>query len=143
MYRIVGSDGLQYGPVSEEQLREWIAQGRVTLSTLVQADGSAEWMPAGQLPQFAALIQVPAPAPPVAQSGEQKSKIAAGLFGIFLGGLGVHRFYLGYTLFGVLQIVATVATCGVVGPLWGLVEGIMILAGAGITKDASGQPLKD
>lgn len=71
-----------------------------------------------------------------------KSRMAAGLLGIFLGGWGVHRFYLGYTSIGVVQIVVTVLTCGV-GALWGLIEGIMILANSGITTDAQGRPLRE
>jgi TM2 domain-containing membrane protein YozV len=72
-----------------------------------------------------------------------KSKLAAGLLGIFLGGFGVHRFYLGYTSIGIIQIVVTVITCGI-GSLWGFVEGILYLAGAnGWTTDASGRPLKE
>lgn len=71
----------------------------------------------------------------------QKSRIAAGLLGIFLGGWGVHNFYLGNTSRGVIQIVVTVCTCGV-GSVWGLVEGILILTG-NINTDANGVPLKD
>ena len=76
-----------------------------------------------------------------AASGEQKSKMAAGLLGIFLGGLGIHNFYLGNTGRGVIQIVVTLLTCGV-GSVWGLVEGIMILTGA-IKTDGKGNPLKE
>ncbi len=74
-----------------------------------------------------------------------KSKMAAGLLGIFLGPLGIHNFYLGYTTKAVIQLVLTVATCGIGAPvsgIWGLVEGIMILTGS-IDKDGKGLPLKD
>jgi TM2 domain-containing membrane protein YozV len=78
-----------------------------------------------------------------------KSKMVAGLLGIFLGALGVHRFYLGYTAIGVAQILVTVVggilTCGIgwiAGAIWGLVEGILIFAGQ-INKDAQGKPLVD
>ena len=71
-----------------------------------------------------------------------KSRMTAGLLGIFLGGFGVHRFYLGYTSIGVLQILVTIATCGI-GSLWGTIEGILILAGTGITTDAEGRPLRE
>ena len=71
---------------------------------------------------------------------EQKSKLTAGLLGIFLGGFGVHRFYLGYTKMGIIQIVVTLVTCGM-GSLWGFVEGILILCGTTITTDANGNPL--
>ena len=74
---------------------------------------------------------------------QAKSKLAAGLLGIFLGGFGVHRFYLGYTKIGVIQIIVSVFTCGI-GSVWGLVEGILYLVGAnGYTTDAEGRPLRD
>ncbi len=74
-----------------------------------------------------------------------KSKVAAGLLGIFLGSFGVHNFYLGYTGKAVAQLVITVATCGigaVVSSIWGFIEGIMILCG-NIDKDAQGRYLSD
>lgn len=70
----------------------------------------------------------------------QKSKLAAGLLGIFLGGLGIHNFYLGYTGKGIAQI--CLSFCFGIGYIWGLIEGIMILAGK-IDKDANGIPLAD
>ena len=70
-----------------------------------------------------------------------KSRQTAGLLGIFLGGVGVHRFYLGYTSIGVLQILVTIATCGL-GGFWGITEGVLILSGKGITTDADGRPLR-
>ena len=74
---------------------------------------------------------------------QAKSKIVAGLLGIFLGGFGVHRFYLGYTKIGVIQIIVTVFTCGI-GSLWGFVEGILYLVGSGgYTTDVTGRPLRD
>lgn len=77
--------------------------------------------------------------------GQQKSKLAAGLFGIFLGALGVHRFYLGHIGIGLAQLLITVLSCGLLSWatwIWGLIEGIMILAG-NINKDAKGVPLRD
>lgn len=89
-----------------------------------------------------------------ADNPEAKSKMAAGLLGIFLGAFGVHNFYLGYTTKAVIQLV-----CSIVGILtscifgigliilsgigiWGLVEGIMILCDK-IDVDGKGVPLKD
>lgn len=73
--------------------------------------------------------------------GEQKSKITAGLLGLFLGGWGIHNFYLGNTSRAVIQLVLTIVTCGAAS-LWGFIEGIMILCGK-INTDANGNPLKD
>ena len=70
---------------------------------------------------------------------QPRSRIAAGLLGVFLGAWGVHNFYLGFTSKAVTQILVTVVTCGI-GGLWGFIEGIMILAGS-INADANGVPL--
>lgn len=78
-------------------------------------------------------------------AGVQKSKIAAGLLGIFLGSLGIHNFYLGYTGKAVAQLLISVLSCGflaLASEIWGLVEGIQILTGS-IATDAKGIPLKD
>lgn len=75
-------------------------------------------------------------------AGEPKSKLIAGILGIFLGAWGIHRFYLGYTKMGIIQIIVTLVTCGA-GGIWGLIEGILILCGSTITTDANGAPLKD
>lgn len=74
-----------------------------------------------------------------------KSKIAAGLLGIFLGSFGVHNFYLGYTGKAIAQLLITLLTCGFgafVSSIWGLIEGILILTGS-INTDANGNPLSD
>lgn len=84
---------------------------------------------------------------PYAGSG-RKSKIAAGILGIFLGGLGIHNFYLGFQSKAVTQLVlgilgiVTFGITSIVSGIWGFVEGIMILVGS-INTDASGQPLAD
>lgn len=53
-------------------------------------------------------------------------KLAAGLCGILLGGFGVHKFILGYTTEGIIEIVITLLTCGL-GHFIGLIEGIIYL----------------
>jgi TM2 domain-containing membrane protein YozV len=61
-----------------------------------------------------------------------KNKIAAILFSFFLGGLGIDRFYLGYTGIGILKLF----TGGVFGILW-LVDFIRLLTGSLKPKDGS------
>jgi len=53
-------------------------------------------------------------------------KLTCGLLGILLGGFGIHKFILGRTNAGIIQIVATIFTCGLAGII-GIVEGIMYL----------------
>ncbi|HVJ89922.1 MAG TPA: TM2 domain-containing protein [Labilithrix sp.] len=67
-------------------------------------------------------------------AGEQKSWMTTLLLALFVGWAGVHRFYTGHTLFGVLQLV----TCGG-GGIWQLVDIIFILTGK--YTDAQGRPL--
>jgi TM2 domain-containing membrane protein YozV len=57
-------------------------------------------------------------------AGAEK-KVVAGILGILLGSLGIHKFYLGYTKEGVIQILLSLL-CGL-GGLIGLIEGIMYL----------------
>lgn len=79
--------------------------------------------------------------------GPAKSKLAAGLLGIFLGSLGVHNFYLGYNKRALLQLLVSLLTCGfgaTVMGIWGLIEGIFYLVGKdGYTTDANGVKLTD
>jgi len=56
MYKIIGHDGKEYGPVTGEQLRQWIAQNRVESRTPVFVDGAKDWTFVGLLPEFAALF---------------------------------------------------------------------------------------
>ncbi|MBK8268636.1 MAG: TM2 domain-containing protein [Planctomycetes bacterium] len=77
-----------------------------------------------------------------------RSKVAAGLLGIFLGGLGMHRFYLGYTGMGLLMLLISFVGggmtlgygCGFVW-LWGFIEGVVCLCGG--MKDADGMELRN
>ena len=61
-------------------------------------------------PQQPYVVQQPVMVP---AGYPQKSKMAAGLLGIFLGSLGVHNFYLGYTGKAVAQLLISLLTCGV------------------------------
>jgi len=72
----------------------------------------------------------------------------AGLLGIFLGWLGIHRFYLGFWGIGFLQILVSGASMILclkvrglnIGFVWGLIEGILLLAGK--MRDADGRPVR-
>ena len=68
-----------------------------------------------------------------------KSKLVAGLLQVFLGSLGIGRFYLGDIGLGVAQILVTFLTLGI-GALWPLIDGIMLLAGS--PRDRNGRPLR-
>lgn len=77
---------------------------------------------------------------PYGQPLSDKSKITAGLLGLFLGAFGVHRFYLGYNNIAIAQIAVTWLTCGI-GAIWPFIDSIMILMGN--VPDSDGRKLRD
>jgi TM2 domain-containing membrane protein YozV len=56
----------------------------------------------------------------------ENKKIVAGVLAIVLGYLGVHKFILGYTQEGIIQLIISIVTCGLGGVI-GLIEGIIYL----------------
>ena len=84
---------------------------------------------------------------------QQKSKVAAGLLGIFLGTLGIHNFYTGRTGIALIQLIGFLGSFILyivfIGPLiqmaiglWAFIEGILYLTGSGsYAYDAKGVPL--
>ncbi|MCL9809619.1 TM2 domain-containing protein [Flavobacterium luminosum] len=61
-----------------------------------------------------------------AQPQQENKKVLAGVMGILFGGFGVHKFILGYTTEGIIQLVISVVTCGL-GSMIGFIEGIIYL----------------
>lgn len=138
MYKIIGTDNRQYGPVSADQIRQWLAQNRVNMQTMALAEGAIDWKPLSLFPEFAsdlkpASLAVPAsyPNPPPAYFNPRASnKIGAGICGILLGSLGIHKFILGYTGAGLIMLLVSILSCGFLAPivhLIGLIEGIIYL----------------
>ena len=136
MYKIIGTDGRQYGPVNAEQIRRWIAGNRVKTQTLAQMEGASEWKPLGSFSEFAPELKVAPPpmVPPPVVTSRASGKIPAGIFGILLGSLGIHKFILGYTGAGLIMLLVTIVggicTCGVAAGVMhviGLIEGIIYL----------------
>jgi TM2 domain-containing membrane protein YozV len=135
MYRIIGADGQQYGPVPAEQLRRWFPERRVNAQTLAQLEGTAEWKPLGSFAEFANEEKVPPPvmtppAPVSAAAARASTKLPAGICAILLGSLGIHKFILGYTGAGLIMLLVTVLSCGLAGIVMhviGIIEGIIYL----------------
>lgn len=167
-YSIIGADDNEYGPVEVGTLVKWAREGRVVERTQIKDHESGRRFLACDMAELAAVFS--APPVEIARSAEQpiiptytsyppaphhpapyypapqRSRIVAGILGILFGWLGAHRFYLGYTSIGVIQLlmgtILAFATCGlsfVVAVLWGAVEGIICLVGG--MPDADGRPL--
>jgi Domain of unknown function (DUF4190)/GYF domain 2 len=95
MYKIIGGDGREYGPVDAEQLRRWIIEGRADWQTLTQAVGIAGWKPLGSFSEFRpAVPPIIAASPPpwsgspatTGTNGMAVAGFAFGLLGLFCCG---------------------------------------------------------
>lgn len=96
MYKIIGSDGKEYGPISLEQLQQWLTEGRLNKDSKVQVEGETTWRSLRELPELAAHWQSTPPPPPpsfVAFNPNQDSAARAvrgpAIFMLVLTGLNI------------------------------------------------------
>lgn len=64
MYRLIGADGHEYGPVSFDVLRQWIAEGRANGETKIRVEGGGEWRPLGEFAEFTDALRARYGTPP-------------------------------------------------------------------------------
>ena len=116
MYKVIGTDGKEYGPVSADQLRQWLAQRRVNAQTKVQSGEGAEWKLLADIPEFGDDLKNRVPPPPTGvpvapapfSTGDAPAKTSSmAVISLVLGILGLF-------------------TCGITA-LVGLVLGIVAL----------------
>lgn len=92
MYKIIGADGKEYGPITADQLRQWIAEGRVNTQTKILAEGAAEWRQLADFPDFASAVSTPPPPPtlqgipgtPMPPSGGNASQVEGPAIGLII-----------------------------------------------------------
>ena len=146
MYKIIGADQKEYGPVSAEQLRAWIAEGRVNARTQVLPEGATEWKLLGDLPEFAAATPAPGPimpaAPPATAAGiVQVGGPATGLAVVAILGIILQIASLIFNLVGASLMAPSrmpnqawanmfSGTIGVVSNAVCIVVGVVVLVGA-------------
>lgn len=86
MYKITGSDGKEYGPISLGELQQWIAQGRVNARTRVQGPSATDWKMASEFPELGSALgssgtpPSPPPLPPLGQTAGQTKGLATASF---------------------------------------------------------------
>ena len=102
MYKIIGSDKKEYGPVSAADILDWIREGRANGQTLAQPVVGGDWRPLTNFPEFAHLVAPPSLALPVTgsdTSGEVKAPaillIIGGSASALLSLLGIIQRLLG------------------------------------------------
>ncbi len=101
MFRIIGADGKEYGPISTRQLHQWIAEGRANLETRVRVEGTAEWQTLGSFPELSfAFAAAGSPRPgtvPVALAQARRTNGFA-MAGLILGIISLSCFCCCYGL---------------------------------------------
>ena len=110
MYRVLGADGKEYGPVSAEVLRQWIVQGRANAQTQVKPEGVADWQTLASVPEFEpdfAVAPGATPSLPLSATTAETKTSGMAITSLVLGILGLF-------------------TCGVTS-LVGLILGIIAL----------------
>ncbi|MBA4150904.1 MAG: DUF4339 domain-containing protein [Verrucomicrobia bacterium] len=156
MYKIIGADQREYGPITSEQMQQWIAEGRVNAQTLVWSETSANWKPLSSYPELAGGIPgyVPGTVTPAAAAygfeGDRPAaldKVSGPSIGLYVtAGLGLFAAGAGLliNLFGVGIGAAGMGgspeterfaqmmggTLGIVGNILGIVVSIVIFLGA-------------
>jgi hypothetical protein len=76
-YQIIGGDGKEYGPISEEGVTNWLQEGRANGDTRIKEVGAEEWQCVRDLPGFASAFSTAISAPP---AGPVTPSPAAGQF---------------------------------------------------------------
>lgn len=114
MYKIIGANNIEYGPVDAATLRQWIAEGRINGHSMAQVQGESGWKPLAQFQEFAALFPTspasvytatPMPGPLGSNSGRQHALDA--LSGPSISLIVVSGLSLVYSLFQLIQVLVT------------------------------------
>ena len=145
MYKIIGADKKEYGPVTSDQIRQWIAEGRVNANTQARAEGAAEWLPLSAFAEFANALGISSTPPPFS-TGAQPMATAAPIeevlgrdyqldlggciskawelmtanMGVLIGGALIY--------FGIEMVIAVLGMIPFIGPLFSL--GNLVIVGA-------------
>ena len=146
-------DGVAYEADTIETLAQWTTEGRLTPDTVITDTGTGIKFTVSEHPQLRTRLPQAATSAPtlppspfsstVGQTQRQltptysattaagaANKVPAGICGILLNGLGIHKFILGYTTEGLIMLLGSLLTCGIAYPVFaviGLVEGIIYL----------------
>ncbi len=133
MYKIIGADGKEYGPVTTEQLRDWITQGRANAQTQVRPEGDTDWIALGALPEFADAAGTATAPPPLMTVALSVDEMAARDYRLEIGscigrGWELLKANVGLLVGGTVLVMLAQMAVGIL-PFLGLIAQL-ILGGA-------------
>jgi uncharacterized membrane protein len=133
MYKIIGGDQKEYGLISAEDMRKWIAEGRLNTQTLTKAEGGEEFRPLGGFPEFVDALAAAAAAaePPPALASVAPPNRLEGDYDLDIGGCISRGWTLLKNNFGLLFVgvliyfliegaIAGLGSIPIVGPLFSI-----------------------
>ena len=85
-YLVMGEDGKEYGPASPEEIRRWVAEGRMNRQTPLKNTEAGDWIFLGEVAEFKDLF-APPPISPPARQGTRREVVIAAIFIVLLAGL--------------------------------------------------------
>jgi len=115
VYKILASDGKEYGPLSAEQVRQWLAEKRLEAKTPVFPEGARDWVFLASLPEFADIFAPPPPPLVVPPPVPAKPAGSGGLNVIipYKNPKALTAYYLG--LFAVIPIIGALLGMAALG----------------------------
>lgn len=125
MFKIIGADQKEYGPVSTAQIRQWITDGRLNGATMAQRVTGGEWQPLSAFEEFADIFQPTGAAP--APQGLPQSPFSPATGPIPTASREMAESAMKGPAIGLIVI-------GAIGVLWYLFNTIVVFAGAGMHR---------
>jgi len=93
MYKVIGADGKEYGPITANQLRQWITQGRANAATKVRLETTNEWQTLGSISEFGDTLAQPPTLPNLPASAPTPPRTSGlAITSLILGVLGACGF---------------------------------------------------
>lgn len=136
MYKIIGADGKEYGPISAEIVKKWIAEGRANATTRVLPEGATNWVTVADVPELAAGIPGATsagaggppnfgPAPTLPSALDPRKQVSGPAIGLIVSG----SLYLVAGVFRILSGVFSASFAGLMGNNDPQMQKIMAVSG--------------
>lgn len=124
-YFIIGSDGKQYGPISADDLRQWIAESRVNARTQAQAEGATTWHPLSEFSEFSGAFggSAPPPLPPATPAVTTAKTSGMAITSLVLGILSIATCGFTWILSAPIGLILGIVAMNKIGKSQGQLKG--------------------